>query len=93
MWRVPPDYDGAAWLVISGPDAEPAARRVGGEPLFGLYPLRLFNREVGGHLVDPGRHPVGQGPFDGEIGGMARLARGESAACFSARARPPRAAT
>ena len=56
---------------------KPAARELSGEPFFGVHPLRLFNRQVGGHLVDPGRHPVGQSPFDGEIGRMARLARGE----------------
>jgi hypothetical protein len=35
----------------------------------------LFNRQVGGHLIDPSRHPVGQRPFDGEIRCMPRLAR------------------
>jgi hypothetical protein len=53
---------------------EPSAPELGRELLFGLNPLRLFNRQVGGHLVDPSRHPVGQSPFDGKIGRMARLA-------------------
>jgi hypothetical protein len=37
----------------------------------------LFNNQVGGHLIDPSRHSVGQRPFDSEIRGMPRLARGK----------------
>lgn len=59
------------------PTPKPAARELSGEPLFGVRPLRLFNGQIGGHLIDPGRHPVGQRPFDGEIRRMPRLARGE----------------
>jgi hypothetical protein len=56
---------------------EPPAAEFGRELLFGLHALRLFHRQVGGHLVDPGRHSVGQSPFDGKIGRMTRLARSE----------------
>ena len=69
-------------MRVRRPTLEPAARELGGEPLFGLHPLRLFDRQVGGHLIDPGRHPVGQSPFDGQIGRMARLARGEFGRLF-----------
>jgi hypothetical protein len=63
--------------VVSPSTLEPAVRELGRQPFFSVYPLRLFNRQVGGHLVDPSRHPISQGPFDGEIGRMARLSRGE----------------
>jgi hypothetical protein len=56
---------------------EPSASKLGRELLFGLHALRLFHRQVGGHLVDPGRHSVGQSPFNGKIGRMTRLARCE----------------
>jgi hypothetical protein len=56
---------------------EPSPPKLGRELLFGLYALRLFHRQVGGHLVDPGRHSVGQGSFDGKIGRMARLTCGK----------------
>jgi hypothetical protein len=56
---------------------EPSAAEFGREPLFGFHALRLLHRHVSGHLVDPGRHSVGQSPFDGKIGRMARLARCE----------------
>jgi hypothetical protein len=56
---------------------EPSAAKLGRELLFGLHALRLFHRHVSGHLVDPGRHSVGQSPFDGKIGRMARLAGSE----------------
>jgi hypothetical protein len=59
------------------PTPKPAARNLGGESFFGVHPPRLFNRQVGGHLVDPSRHPVGQRPFDGEIRRMSRLAGGK----------------
>jgi hypothetical protein len=59
------------------PTPKPAAREFSGESFFGVRPLRLFNRQVGGHLIDPGRHPVGQGPLDGKIRRMPRLARGK----------------
>jgi hypothetical protein len=62
---------------VRRPTLKPAAREPGGEPLFRIHPLRLFDRKVSGHLVDPGRHPVGQSPFNGEIRGMAHLACGE----------------
>jgi hypothetical protein len=47
---------------------KPAAAKLVGEPFFGLHPLRLLNRQIGGHLIDPGRHPVSQSPFDREVG-------------------------
>jgi len=56
---------------------KPSACERGGELLFRIHPLRLFDRKVGGHLVDPGRHTVGQGPFDSEVGRIARGARGK----------------
>jgi hypothetical protein len=59
------------------PAPPPSPRELGGEPLFGLRSLGLFDREVGGHLINPGRHPIGQSPFDGEIGGMTLFPRGE----------------
>jgi hypothetical protein len=62
---------------VRRPTLKPASRELGREPLFGLDPLRLFNRQIGGHLIDPGRHPVSQSPLDREIGRVARLARGE----------------
>jgi hypothetical protein len=65
------------WPASALPALKPSGRELGSEPFFGLHPLRLFNRQVGGHLVDSGRHPVGQSPFNRKIGGMARLARGE----------------
>ena len=40
-------------------------------------PLGLFNRQIGCHLIDPRRHPVGQSPFNGEIGRKPRLPRGK----------------
>jgi hypothetical protein len=49
----------------------------GGKPFFRIHPLRLFDREVSGHLVDSGRHPVGQSPLNREIRGMTRLSRGK----------------
>src|SRR5258708_39022496 len=61
----------------SGPPPEPAARELRGESLFGVNPLRLFNDQVGCHLIDPRRHPVSQGPFDGKLRRMPRLARVE----------------
>jgi hypothetical protein len=64
-----------AW--VGRPTLEPAASEPGCEPFFGVHSLRLFNQQVGGHLIDPCRHPVGQGPFDGEISRMARFARSE----------------
>jgi hypothetical protein len=65
------EYD---WPASARPTLEPAPRQLG-EPLFGLYPLRLFNRQIGCHLIDPGRHPISQSPFDREIGRMPRLTR------------------
>jgi hypothetical protein len=59
------------------PTPKPAARELSGESFFGVHPLRLFNRQVSGHLIDPSRHPVGQHPFDGEIRSMPGLARGK----------------
>jgi hypothetical protein len=59
------------------PTPKPAARELSGESFFGIHPLRLFNRQVSGHLIDPSRHPVGQRPFDGKIRSMLRLARGK----------------
>jgi hypothetical protein len=56
---------------------KPAPRELSGESFFGVHPLRLFDRHVGGHLIDPSRHPVGQCPFDGEIRRMPRLACGK----------------
>ena len=44
---------------------------------FRIHTLRLFDRKVDGHLIDPGRHTVSQRPFDREIRGMTRLARSE----------------
>jgi hypothetical protein len=64
-----------AGFILATP--KPAAGELSGESFFGVHPLRLFNRQVGGHLIDPGRHPVGQRPFDGEIGRIPRLARGK----------------
>ena len=64
-----------AGFILATP--KPAAGQLSGESFFGVHPLRLFNRQVGGHLIDPGRHPVGQRPFDGEIGRIPRLARGK----------------
>ena len=49
---------------------------------FGVRPLRLFNRQVGRHLIDPRRHPVSQSPFDGEIRRVPRLARGKFGRLF-----------
>ena len=59
------------------PTPKPASRELSGESFFGVHPLCLFNHQVGGHLIDPSRHPVGQRPFDGKIRGMPRLARGK----------------
>jgi hypothetical protein len=59
------------------PTPKPAARELRGESFFGVHPLGLFNRQVGCHLIDPGRHPISQGPFDGEIGRMSSLTRGK----------------
>jgi hypothetical protein len=59
------------------PTPKPAARELGGESFFGVHSLRLFNGQVGRHLIDPSRHPVSQRPFDGEIRRMPRLARGK----------------
>jgi hypothetical protein len=64
-----------AGFILATP--KPAAGELSGESFFGVHPLRLFNRQVGGHLIDPGRHPVGQRPFDREIRRMPRLARGK----------------
>ena len=63
--------------ALSRPTPEPAARKLGRESVFGVHPLRLFNRKVRGHLIDPRRHAIGQGPFDGEIGRMPSLTRGK----------------
>jgi hypothetical protein len=64
-----------AGFILATP--KPAAGELSGKSFFGVHPLRLFNRQVDGHLIDPGRHPVGQRPFDGEIGRVPRLARGK----------------
>src|SRR3984893_7199224 len=61
----------------SGPPPEPAARELRGESLFGVHPLRLFNDKDGCHLIDPRRYPASQGPFDGKLRRMPRLARRE----------------
>ena len=45
-------------------------------------PVSPVHRKVGGHLVDPRRHPVSQGALDSEVGGVARLARGEFGRLF-----------
>ena len=65
------------WPALSGPTPKPATRELRGESLFGVHPLRLFNRQVDCHLIDPRRHPVSKSPFDGEIRRMPRLARGK----------------
>ena len=63
------------WAGFIRPASKPAARELSGQSFFGVHPLRLFDRQVGGHLIDPGRHAVGQRPFDGEIRRVPRLAR------------------
>jgi hypothetical protein len=68
---------GSYWPASARPTPEPAPRELGGEPFFGVYPLRLFDGQIGSHLINPGRHPVGQGAFHGKIGRMARFARGK----------------
>jgi hypothetical protein len=35
------------------PTPKPAARELSGESFFGIHPLRLFNLQVSGHLIDP----------------------------------------
>ena len=64
------------------PALPPSARELTRQPFFRVRPLRLFDRKVGGHLVDPRRHPVSQGALDSEVGGVARLARGEFGRLF-----------
>jgi hypothetical protein len=67
---------------VRSPALKPSLPQLGGESLFGLHALRLLHRQVCGHLIDPGRHPVGQSPFDGEVGRMARLACGKFGGLF-----------
>ena len=60
-----------------GPTLKPAAGEPGGELLFRIDPLRLFDREgqrsSGRPWPTSGRRP----PFNGEIRGLTHLARGE----------------